>query len=75
MHLLQSFQVPITLERHSQTMCMACSHGSLSLEVALNRTAFCCGENMPLRIEIINGVNLKVWPVIQLLQVSVGEGG
>ncbi|KAF6030613.1 hypothetical protein EB796_011074 [Bugula neritina] len=47
---------------------MACSHGSLSFEVALEKTAFCCGENVPMRLEITNGVSLKVWPFIQLIQ-------
>lgn len=58
----------MTIERRCQTVCMACSRGPLVFEVALNRTAFCCGETIPLQLEISNGVNVKVWPVIQLIQ-------
>ena len=64
------FQAPVVAQEQSKRCCLCCMVGPVSLEATLERSAYCCGENVKLKCEIQNGSDQNVWVICRLIQVS-----
>ena len=63
------FQAPLSGEEQSRS-CLCCIAGPVSLEATLQRSAYCCGENMKVTCQVQNGSEQNVWLIIRLTQVK-----
>ena len=66
--LLQS---PVSASQQSKKCCLCCMIGPISLEATLERSAYCCGENVKVKCEIQNGSDQNVWVICRLVQVCI----
>ena len=56
-------------KRNQCSLC--CGKGPLLMRGMLERTGYCCGENIRLKVEIQNGGDQDAWAKCQLLQVRL----
>lgn len=65
------FKAPVCVQEQSKRCCLCCMIGPVALEATLERSAYCCGENIKLKCEIQNGSDQNVWVIVRLFQVSL----
>ena len=68
--MLFMFQQALHGSEQTRQCCLCCAIGPINLEATLERSAYCCGENVKLKAEIQNGSDQNVWLIIRLIQVS-----
>ncbi|CAC5396249.1 unnamed protein product [Mytilus coruscus] len=49
--------------------CLCCNRGPVSLQAELERSAYCCGENLRLKATVQNGSSQEVWLFCKLVQI------
>ncbi|XP_046356978.1 uncharacterized protein LOC124135614 [Haliotis rufescens] len=64
----ERFLTPSHAESKRYNCILCCGKGPLSLKGTLERTAYCCGENVKLKVEIQNGCDEEVWLVCRMMQ-------
>ncbi|XP_074643357.1 arrestin domain-containing protein 3-like [Tubulanus polymorphus] len=64
----ERYLTSISAEDQRNTYCFCCSQGPISLMANLDRSAYCCGEQMKLRCEVQNGSDENTWVIVRLLQ-------
>ena len=71
--LFSSAFVQSSMSTYKQTSnhCLCCVTGPVSLEVVLDRSAYCCGEQIKLKCDVQNGGNQAVSLICRLIQVNI----
>jgi len=59
---------PLSANEQFRRCCLCCMVGPVNLDATLERSAYCCGENIKLKCEIQNGSDQNVWVICRLIQ-------
>ncbi|KAL3867827.1 hypothetical protein ACJMK2_040673 [Sinanodonta woodiana] len=62
------YLTPVILRDKTSKYCLCCAAGPLLLKATMERTAYCCGENLRFKAEISNGTDQEVWLLCTLVQ-------
>jgi len=65
-------QAPLSETQQTSNRCVlcACTSGPVCLDATLDRSAYCCGEFVRLRCEVVNGTDQAVTLTCRLVQVN-----
>ncbi|XP_013414135.1 arrestin domain-containing protein 3 [Lingula anatina] len=64
----ERYLTALTAEDKLTTCCFCCNKGPVVLKATLDRSGYCCGENIKLKAEVQNGSGNKVWLMVRLIQ-------
>ncbi|KAK3089881.1 hypothetical protein FSP39_007300 [Pinctada imbricata] len=64
----ERFLSPTRATDKRYSCCFCCTKGPVTLEAVLERSAYCCGENIRLRSQVQNGSDQQVWITCKLVQ-------
>ncbi|XP_014773235.1 uncharacterized protein LOC106871347 [Octopus bimaculoides] len=64
----ERFLSPQEAQDKNNKCCFCCGTGPLVLKATLDRSGYCCGENIRLKAEIQNNSDESVWLVCKLMQ-------
>ena len=59
----------MTAEKKRNRCCLCFGTGPLALKATLERSAYCSGESVKLKVEVQNGTSEDVWVVCKMIQV------
>lgn len=62
------YLTPTRASDKRNSCCLCCNRGPVSLQAELERSAYCCGENIRLKTTIQNGSAQNVWLFCKLVQ-------
>lgn len=62
------YLTPTRASDKRNSCCLCCNRGPVSLQAELERSAYCCGENIRLKTMIQNGSAQNVWLFCKLVQ-------
>lgn len=62
-------KTPVSCRDQSKRCCLCCMVGPISMEATLDRSAYCCGENIKMKCYVENGSDQNVWIICRLIQV------
>ncbi|KAK3592075.1 hypothetical protein CHS0354_019330, partial [Potamilus streckersoni] len=62
------YLTPVIMRDKTNKCCLCCAAGPLLLKATMERTAYCCGENLRFKAEISNGTDQEVWLLCTLVQ-------
>ncbi|XP_041356658.1 uncharacterized protein LOC121373908 isoform X2 [Gigantopelta aegis] len=62
------YLTPVTAEKKRNRCCLCFGTGPLALKGTLERSAYCSGESVKLKVEVNNGTNEEVWVVCKMIQ-------
>ncbi|XP_033737483.1 arrestin domain-containing protein 3-like [Pecten maximus] len=64
----ERFLTPTRAADKRYTCCMCCTKGPVALDATLERSAYCCGDNIRLKVEMQNGSGQQAWILCRLMQ-------
>jgi len=64
----EKYLSPMTAQDHRVQWFQCCKRGTIALRTVLERTAYCCGENLKLRAHIENRQDFSVHLCVRLFQ-------
>ncbi|ELT96773.1 hypothetical protein CAPTEDRAFT_177316 [Capitella teleta] len=66
--MVDRYMTPVSCSDQSQRCCLCCMIGPISLDATLDRSAYCCGENIKMKCSVENGSDQNVWIICRLIQ-------
>ncbi|GAB1599219.1 hypothetical protein Ahia01_000199100 [Argonauta hians] len=67
-YMVDKYLTPHHVHDEKHKSCFCCGTGPLVLNATLDRSVYCCGENIQLKAEIQNNSNENVWLVCTFIQ-------
>ncbi|KAJ8305449.1 hypothetical protein KUTeg_015994 [Tegillarca granosa] len=64
----ERYMSPCHAKDKRYSCCLCCNKGPVLLSAVLERSAYCCGENVRLKTEVQNGSDENVWIICRFVQ-------